>query len=188
MCDTFTNTKQSCQAVAPRARAPLSPRRQGACRPSTLGSPFPQIPTSISQHFPLDVYKVLTPTRPPASSPSLIPSHRPASPTTSQHPAHLHSVATLPYAPFAAWDLAPRPLSHHVSRPSPTRNITPPLLSRAPKPPAHLQHLPRPPLITWVLRTAPLKRLSTPSHVSPPRLPRRPPAPLVTWPNVPPPA
>lgn len=160
----------------PTARAPLSPRPQGACNYSTLRSPLPHIPTSVFPTLPTRCLQSVD----AHSAPGLLALPNSfAPPSLPQQPPHTppiwHSMATLPYAPSAAWDLCSAHPSHHVSRRSLTPAITTPIRSRAPKHPpiystcpASAHHVGTPP--------RPLKRLATPSYVPPPRPPRRSPA------------
>lgn len=62
---------------------------------------------AFSQHFPPDVYKVLTPSFLALPNSFAPPSRFQQPPNT---PPIWHSGTTLPHLPFAAWDLAPRPL------------------------------------------------------------------------------
>lgn len=128
----------------PRARTPLSPRRQGACRRSTLRSPLPLIPTSV---FPTLPTRCLQSVGAHSAAGFLALPNFFAPPSLPQQPPNTppiwHSMATLPQAPFAAWDLAPRPPQPSREPPVPhTSHCSTPSVTCS-QPPAHLQYLPR---------------------------------------------
>lgn len=172
----------------PRARAPLSLRRQGACRRSTLFS-VPRIPTSVFPTLPtsclqsVDAHSSVTGFRalPNSFTQPSLPQYPPNNPPIG------HSWLPCPVRPLLLRTWRPAHSSHHVSRPSLTNPLPRPLCHVLPTIRPFTVPAP-PPLITWVLCPAPLKRLALPLRSLRPALPEDHQPPFVTWPSAPPPA